>query len=105
VDLKGLAENPNPHFVIWNQHRSAAAEESGEKLVSKHCVRCHGSSAEGGAGPNLVASIQNGISDWAFFAATRWGRTGTPMLPQPLTELEIWQVHSYVKKMAIASLD
>jgi alcohol dehydrogenase (cytochrome c) len=27
------------------------------------------------------------------------------MLPQPLTELEIWQVHSYIKKMAIASLD
>ena len=105
VDLKGLAENPNPHFVVMNQHRSAAAEEIGERVAGKHCVRCHGSSGEGGAGPNLTASIENGISDWAFFAATRWGRGGTAMLSQPLTDSEIWQVHSYFKKLAGAALE
>jgi alcohol dehydrogenase (cytochrome c) len=100
VNLYQLAALPNVHAAVTNEQHSVAAAASGGPLYARHCATCHGAAAQGAAGPSLVAALRAGLTDWAFFQATRWGRSGTPMATQPLAATEIWQVHSFVRSLA-----
>ena len=95
VYLEPLAENPNAHAGIQNRFREdSASVENGRLVFGKFCANCHGDAGRGLAGPDLVASVAN-TTDWAFFSASKWGRPGTAMAAQPLSDLEIWQAHAY----------
>jgi alcohol dehydrogenase (cytochrome c) len=48
----------------------------------------------------LLAGIGR-LSDWAFFSTVKWGRPKTIMMAQPLTDLEIWQVCTFLRQSAI----
>jgi alcohol dehydrogenase (cytochrome c) len=98
VELWRLAKDPSVYNSIKNEDYSDMAARSGAQLYARHCARCHGPSAQGGIGPNLLERLRNGLSDWDFLSAVKWGRPGTGMLAQPLSDNQVWQVHSFVRK-------
>lgn len=73
----------------------AAYAARGEEHYRRVCGACHGAEGTGGSAPSLQAYIER-ASDWAFFSTARWGRKGTAMAPQPVSEREIWEVHAYL---------
>ncbi len=103
VHLEPLAETPNVHAGVHNLFRGdRASVEKGKQVFGKSCASCHGDAGRGLAGPDLVASVAN-TTDWAYFAASKWGRPGTAMAAQPVSDLEIWQTQAYLRSLALAS--
>jgi mono/diheme cytochrome c family protein len=98
VNLHHLAGEPNVNASITNvisdaspdNARKAAAD--GERSYARTCAPCHGDDARGRAGLNLIAEITN-MTDWKFFSTVKFGRAGTFMKAQPLSDAEIWQVN------------
>jgi alcohol dehydrogenase (cytochrome c) len=102
VYLAGVAENPNLHASIKNMLVKPDDAAQGRALYLRHCGQCHGESGHGNSAPNLLSPVSN-KSDWSFFSTVKWGRVGTSMQAQPLTESQIWQVHAYLRNEALAS--
>ena len=100
VNLYRLASTPNVNTAIVNAYDDRASGVKGEKIFGQICAGCHGDDARGGVGPNLVAAI-GGLSDWQFFSTVKWGRRGTLMRAQPLSDLEIWQVEAFIRQTAL----
>ena len=90
VYLGALADSPNVHSGVRNLLSDDESAERGAQVFGGLCAHCHGDNARGGAGPNLIASVAN-TTDWAFFSAVKWGRGGTAMAAQPISDLGITQ--------------
>jgi alcohol dehydrogenase (cytochrome c) len=101
VYLAALAENPNPHAGIKNGFTKPEDATEGKVLYFRHCGSCHGDSGHGNTGPNLLDPVSN-KSDWSFFSTAKWGRAGTSMQAQPLSDAQIWQIQAYLRGEAIA---
>jgi alcohol dehydrogenase (cytochrome c) len=87
---------------ILNLHvDDATFAKNGEATFGRVCAACHGGNALGGTGPNLVAFISRS-TDWQFFSTAKWGRKGSAMAAQPLSDQQIWEVHSYLRHQARA---
>jgi alcohol dehydrogenase (cytochrome c) len=71
----------------------------GQVRFQEKCSSCHGGNGRGAAAPNLVAFVQHS-TDWSFFSTAKWGRPGTAMGPQPVSDLEIWEVHAYLRSLS-----
>jgi alcohol dehydrogenase (cytochrome c) len=100
VYLGALAEVPNVRSSIQNILPLNAPTDKGARLFGSHCASCHGDNARGRTGPDLVSLVGNN-TDWVFFSAVKWGRPGTPMPAQPLTEMEIWETHSFLRHLSL----
>lgn len=100
VYLGGLAKNPNINLAVVNLLNDRQSIEAGARIYGRTCVECHGDNATGRTGPSLLDAVAN-LTDWKFFATVKWGRPRTIMMPQQLSELEIWQVNAFIKKTAI----
>lgn len=100
VYLGGLADNPNVNEGVINLFTDAQSAAEGAKIYGRICVECHGENATGRTGPSLVTAVAN-LTDWRFFATVKWGRPRTIMMSQPLTDREIWEVNSFIKKVAL----
>lgn len=102
VYLARLAENSNPHAAIQNGLIGSDDVEQGQIVYGKYCAQCHGDRGRGNSAPNLVEAL--GVkSDWTFFASTKWGLAGTSMPAQPLTDVQIWQAHAYLRYEALSA--
>ncbi|HEU5296762.1 MAG TPA: PQQ-binding-like beta-propeller repeat protein, partial [Burkholderiaceae bacterium] len=103
VYLMPLADNMNPHAAIKNGFTGTDAAAAGKAIYLRNCSSCHSDGGHGQAGaPNLSKAVAE-KSDWSFFAAAKWGRAGTSMQAQPLSDTEIWQVHAYLRRQAMAA--
>jgi alcohol dehydrogenase (cytochrome c) len=100
VYLGSLADTPNVRSGIQNPLSASAPTEKGALLFGRHCASCHGDDGRGGIAPNLVSSVGNN-TDWVFFSAVKWGRARTSMSAQPLTDLEIWETHAYLRQLSL----
>lgn len=96
VYLAGVAENPNLHLSVKNVLISREDAAQGKTLYLRQCGSCHGESGHGNTGPNLLGAVSS-KSDWSFFSTAKWGRKGTAMQAQPMSDTEIWQVHAYLR--------
>lgn len=103
VYLAGVAENPNLHLSVKNVLVSREDIAQGKTLYLRQCGPCHGESGHGNTGPNLLGAVSD-KSDWAFFSTAKWGRPGTSMQAQPISDAEIWQVHAYLRNEELAAL-
>ena len=103
VWLQPLAEYPNVHAAIQNPVVDTGSIANGSQIYAKFCAHCHGNGGRGETGPDLISSVSS-TSDWAFLSAAKWGRARTAMAPQPISDLEIWQVHAYLRGVAFRSL-
>ena len=102
VYLAPLAENRNLHVSIRNGLTKSGDAAQGKTWYLRYCGQCHGGAGHGNTGPNLLAAVSN-KSDWSFFSAAKWGRAGTSMQAQPLSDSQIWQVHAYLRSEALAA--
>jgi alcohol dehydrogenase (cytochrome c) len=100
VNLYRLSSTPNVNASVINDFDDRASGAKGERIFGHTCAGCHGDAARGGVGPNLVAAI-GGLSDWQFFSTVKWGRPGTLMRPQPVSDLEIWQIEAFIRQTAL----
>ena len=100
VWLGELPEQRNVSAAIRNVGRDEPATlAAGAEVFQRVCSACHGGDAKGGVGPSLIAAVST-TTDWNFLATAKWGRAGTAMAPQPLTDEQIWQVHSFLRQKA-----
>lgn len=102
VYLAGLADNPNLHAAIRNGFIGSENAEQGQTAYVKYCGQCHGDAGRGNSGPDLVDAVAV-KSDWSFFSAAKWGLAGTSMQAQPLSDIQIWQVHAYLRDQALTA--
>ncbi|MBZ5695454.1 MAG: PQQ-binding-like beta-propeller repeat protein [Acidobacteriia bacterium] len=100
VYLRDLAELPNVNASINSFHSDRKSAEAGARVYGRVCTECHGDNARGRTGPDLVAALAS-MSDWSFFSTVKWGRPRTIMVAQPLSDLEIWQVHAFIRQTTI----
>ncbi|HEU4622348.1 MAG TPA: PQQ-dependent dehydrogenase, methanol/ethanol family [Burkholderiaceae bacterium] len=98
VYLANLAINPNANAEIVNRLEESDAMERGALVYGRSCAHCHGETGRGQSGPDLVASVA-GKSDWAFFSTVKWGRPGTAMSEQKISESEVWEVHAWLRRV------
>ncbi len=102
VYLAAGAENPNLHVSIRNGLTKSDDAAQGKTLFLRYCGQCHGEAGRGNTGPNLLAAVSS-KSDWSFFSTAKWGRAGTSMQAQPLSDSRIWQIHAYLRSEALAA--
>jgi alcohol dehydrogenase (cytochrome c) len=102
VYLAGLAESPNVHASIVNLLTASDDAEQGKVLFLRHCGQCHGEGGHGHTGPNLLDAVSS-KSDWSYFSTAKWGRAGTSMPPQPLSDSQIWQTHAYLRNEVLVA--
>jgi alcohol dehydrogenase (cytochrome c) len=103
VNLYQLAQLPSVDASVTNTFNDSFSAVAGVLVFGRTCAPCHGDDARGQTGPNLLAAVER-LSDWQFFATVKWGRTGTIMRPQPLSDLEIWQVGAFLRQSALDAL-
>ena len=103
VALHDLADVPNANASIRNIFTDRTSATVGSHLYGRVCADCHGESGSGGTAPDLLASVRH-QNDWQFFSTVKWGRAGTAMHPQLLSDLEIWQVHAFLRQISIESV-
>jgi alcohol dehydrogenase (cytochrome c) len=99
VYVRPLADNPNVHAAIKNILIDDASADRGARTFASFCAQCHGDNARGKTGLDLVSSVANS-TDWRFFSAVKWGRAGTGMTAQPLSDVQIWETHAYLRRLA-----
>lgn len=102
VYLGSLADVPNVRSGIQNLVPLTEPTDKGTRLFGAHCASCHGDNARGKTGPDLISLVGNN-TDWVYFAAVKWGRPGTSMTAQPLTDLEIWETHAFLRHLSLRS--
>jgi cytochrome c oxidase cbb3-type subunit III len=79
----------------------AAAVKAGEESYKLVCSGCHGITAEGGRGPNLITGRNvRRASDDALFDIIKNGVAGSDMPPSPLPDEKVWQITAYVRNLS-----
>ena len=73
---------------------------TGTACVRQALSACHGDAGRGDTGPSLTDAVAS-KTDWSFFSSTKWGLSGTSMPPQPLSDIEIWQAHAYLRNESL----
>jgi len=76
----------------------AAKEAGGAAIYAANCAVCHGSSGEGGVGPQLAGTVVAKFPDAADqVIVVTDGRSGMPAFGGNLTEAEIAEVVEYTR--------
>lgn len=96
VYLEELSTSKNVAASVKNRVTEPAQLASGRALFQSQCSHCHGTDAKGGNAPNLLQSVGT-LTDWGFLSTVKWGRSGTAMRAQQLSDSEIWQVHAFLR--------
>lgn len=100
--LPVLAQHGSTNVV--NPYMSPEDEQAGARLFRAQCAGCHGPDGAGtGAGPNLSSgTLVHGNSDEAVFASISKGFPGTAMPAFSLSGLQIWQLVTHLRALAMA---
>jgi alcohol dehydrogenase (cytochrome c) len=100
VNLNHLAYAPNVNASIANLLTDGESAAEGQRTFARVCAQCHGDDARGRTGPNLLEKIVN-LSDWQFLSTVKWGKKGTMMVGQSLSDTEIWQVGAFLRTSSL----
>ena len=100
VNLYHLSEVAHPDVSITNPFTDRDSAAAGSRTFGHICASCHGDDARGRTGPDLLAAVTH-LSDWRFLATVKWGRPGTLMAAQPLSDREIWEVGAFLRQDAL----
>ena len=80
---------------------STAAVELGRRLFQTHCTYCHGAHGEGGRGPDLTTGrFKHGGSGPEIFASIRNGIRGTEMAPVRAADDDVWRMVAFVRTLS-----
>jgi len=83
-----------------------AAIASGGELFREACSACHGTTGEGGRGPNLRTSrnVQR-ANDQELFESIAKGVPGSEMPPFPLGDEKVWSLAAFVRSLSAPAYD
>ena len=104
VYLEDLVVSRNVAASVKNRLSDPGVTSAGKALFQDKCSHCHGADAKGGNAPNLLQAVGH-LTDWGFLSTVKWGRSGTAMQAQPLTDEQIWQVHAHLRVEKRLALD
>ena len=78
-----------------------ASVAAGGELYGTSCSGCHGASAEGGRGPNLITArnVRRLGNEW-LFDVIRNGIAGSDMPPSSYDDEKIWQLAAFIKNLS-----
>ncbi len=80
--------------------------EVGRRLFQTHCSYCHGSSGEGGRGPDLTTGqYRLGGSPEQLYRTIRYGIPGSEMPAVRASDDDVWRMAAFVGKIGSAGLD
>ncbi len=95
----GAALSQNPAF-------DPEAARAGSKTYAAACAGCHGSTGEGGRGPNLADNrVVRRRTDAELAATILRGVQGSDMPPFPIGEERARQVAAFVRSMSAPAID
>lgn len=79
---------------------------SGGELFREACGACHGTTGEGGRGPNLRTSrnVQRS-NDQELFGSIKNGVPGSEMPPFPLGAEKVWSLAAFVRSLSAPAFD
>lgn len=78
-----------------------SAIEAGRELYLTSCSGCHGATAEGGRGPNLITGRNaRRAGDEELFDMIKNGVPGSDMPPSSLPDEKVWQIAAYVRNLS-----
>ena len=100
VWLGDLGFEASPDAMITNRFQTEPEDaQRGATLYQAYCSQCHGADGAGGGaiGLSLVEFVATS-TDWQFLSTVKWGRPGTAMAAQPLEDIQIWDVHAFLKR-------
>lgn len=104
VYLEELSISRNVAASVKHRPIDVEGIGAGRTLFQNQCSHCHGADAKGGNAPNLLLALGH-LTDWTFLSTVKWGRTGTGMQAQPVTDEQIWQLHAYLEAEKSAAAD
>ena len=90
------AIGPNPFAGI------PLAVKEGQKVFQSRCSGCHGLDATGGMGPNLLASLNRGITEERLYLTVTKGIQGTSMpslISSGGSEEDPWKAVTYLQSL------
>jgi putative heme-binding domain-containing protein len=86
--------------------RSPATIAAGEKLFVNACAGCHGTTGEGGRGPNLSdGTLIRRSANQRLYGSIKNGVPGTDMPGFPLPEDKIWSIIAYMRSLSAPAID
>jgi cytochrome c oxidase cbb3-type subunit III len=80
------------------------AVEAGRQTFLGACSACHGASAQGGTGPNLVGGRTNRLSDAQAFKAIKSGVPGTDMPPFNIADTKVWEMVTFLRSLSAPAI-
>ena len=104
VYLEELSVSKSVPASVKNRLSEPADLKAGQNLFQNQCSHCHGTEAKGGNAPNLLKAVGE-LTDWGFLSTVKWGRNGTAMRAQDLSDQQIWQVHAFLKSERYVAAD
>ena len=88
-----------------NPFNTDADMQEGSALFQLHCSYCHGNHGEGGRGADLTAGVYRmGGKDPELFLTIRSGIPGTEMPASRVSDVEVWKMVGFVKRMGSQGL-
>lgn len=97
VYMGGLTQWANAQAGILNiDVNDPEFVRRGQEVYQRSCSSCHGGEATGNSAPSLLSYLTRS-NDWSFLSTVKWGRSGTAMAAQSVTEEQIWEVHAYLR--------
>jgi cytochrome c oxidase cbb3-type subunit III len=90
--------------TVVNPYIGPEDQKAGAALFRSQCAGCHGPDGNGtGAGPNIASGrLPHGDSDEAVFRTISKGLPGTSMPGFSFSGLQIWQLVTHLRALAIA---
>jgi putative heme-binding domain-containing protein len=86
-----------------NPYTSTEDLKVGRQYFLLHCGQCHGPEGEGGRGINLTTGrLRYGSSDRQLYMTLRTGLPGSEMPGARLSQVELWRIVTYVRKLGAA---
>jgi cytochrome c oxidase cbb3-type subunit 3 len=86
-----------------NPYTSPEDLKLGRQYFLGHCGQCHGPEGEGGRGINLTTGrLRHGSSDRELYLTLRKGLPGSEMPGSRLSQVELWRIVTYIRKLGAA---
>ena len=102
-----LAQDKPPEKKITNPFsKDKGAADVGRVQFNSGCAVCHGPTGQGGRGSRLadIERVQK-MPDASMFQVIKEGVAGTQMPPSSLSDTQIWQLVSFIRRLNLSAVE
>jgi len=102
-----VAQDKPPEKKITNPFaKDKSAVDAGRTQFNSGCAVCHGPTGQGGRGSRLadIERVQK-MPDARMFEVIKEGVAGTQMPPSSLSDIQIWQLVSFIRSLNLSAVE